>query len=188
MCIFYSHYWKISVNITILWGWSRGVFRYCFHIMVLYLWFHLYFADKFKIFISIYLISDLIFLFIIDIFCTTLIPQHDYKLNFISAAKSSVLSWVSTSVAVHVPQDVTTHLMNHLSLHPTLRTCYPQSDKGVDTRKHFIHIRYGQDLRFQYGWHSQYFIAQGWFYKLALLDFELIFEPKWSQKITKRIS
>ena len=24
---------------------------------------------------------------------------------------------------VHVPQDVTTHLMNHLSLHPTLRTC-----------------------------------------------------------------
>jgi len=26
-------------------------------------------------------------------------------------------------VAVHVPQDVTTHLMNHLSLHPTLRTC-----------------------------------------------------------------
>ena len=28
----------------------------------------------------------------------------------------------------------------------------------------------------------------GWFYKLALLDFELIFEPKRSQKITKRIS
>ena len=26
-------------------------------------------------------------------------------------------------MAVHVPQDVTTHLMNHLSLHPTLRTC-----------------------------------------------------------------
>ena len=42
----------------------------------------MYFADKFKIFISIYLISDLIFLFIIDIFCTTLIPQHYYKLNF----------------------------------------------------------------------------------------------------------
>ena len=50
--------------------------------MVLYLRLHLYFAGKFKIFISIYLISDLIFLFIIDIFCTTLIPQHDYKLNF----------------------------------------------------------------------------------------------------------
>ena len=28
----------------------------------------------------------------------------------------------------------------------------------------------------------------GWFYKLALLDFELIFEPERSQKITKRIS
>ena len=26
-------------------------------------------------------------------------------------------------MAVHVPQDVTTHLMNHLSLHPTLHTC-----------------------------------------------------------------
>ena len=26
-------------------------------------------------------------------------------------------------MVVHVPQDVTTHLMNHLSLHPTLRTC-----------------------------------------------------------------
>ena len=26
-------------------------------------------------------------------------------------------------MAVNVPQDVTTHLMNHLSLHPTLRTC-----------------------------------------------------------------
>ena len=26
-------------------------------------------------------------------------------------------------MAVHVPQDVTTHLINHLSLHPTLRTC-----------------------------------------------------------------
>ena len=42
----------------------------------------------------------------------------------ISTAKSSVLSRVSTSVAVHVPQDVTTHLMNHLSLHPTLRTSF----------------------------------------------------------------
>ena len=50
--------------------------------MVLNLLLHLYFAGKFKIFISIYLISDLIFLFIIDIFCTTLIPQHYYKLNF----------------------------------------------------------------------------------------------------------
>ena len=26
-------------------------------------------------------------------------------------------------MVAHVPQDVTTHLMNHLSLHPTLRTC-----------------------------------------------------------------
>lgn len=26
-------------------------------------------------------------------------------------------------MAVHIPKDVTTHLMNHLSLHPTLRTC-----------------------------------------------------------------
>ena len=26
-------------------------------------------------------------------------------------------------MVVHVPKDVTTHLMNHLSLHPTLRTC-----------------------------------------------------------------
>ena len=26
-------------------------------------------------------------------------------------------------MAIHVPQDVTTHLINHLSLHPTLRTC-----------------------------------------------------------------
>ena len=41
----------------------------------------------------------------------------------INIAKSSVISWVSTSVVAHVPQDVTTHLMNHLSLHPTLRTC-----------------------------------------------------------------
>ena len=53
-------------------------------------------------------------------------------------------------------EDVTTHLMNHLSLHPTLRTCSSDAilragDKGVDSRKHFIHIRYGQDLRFQYG-------------------------------------
>ena len=28
----------------------------------------------------------------------------------------------------------------------------------------------------------------GWFYKLALLDFGLIFEPKRIQKVTKRIS
>ena len=26
-------------------------------------------------------------------------------------------------MVAHVPQDVTTHLTNHLSLHPTLRTC-----------------------------------------------------------------
>ncbi len=26
-------------------------------------------------------------------------------------------------MVAHVPQDVTTHLMNHLSLHPTIRTC-----------------------------------------------------------------
>ena len=26
-------------------------------------------------------------------------------------------------MVAHIPQDVTTHLMNHLSLHPTLRTC-----------------------------------------------------------------
>ena len=26
-------------------------------------------------------------------------------------------------MVVHVPKDVTTHLMNHLSLHPTLHTC-----------------------------------------------------------------
>ena len=46
-------------------------------------------------------------------------------------------------------EDVTTHLMNHLSLHPTLRTCSSDTilrainDKGADARKHFIHIRYG---------------------------------------------
>ena len=28
-----------------------------------------------------------------------------------------------TSVVAHVPQNVTTHLMKHLSLHPTLHTC-----------------------------------------------------------------
>lgn len=58
---------------------SRGVFRYCFHIMVLYLRLHLYFAGKFKIFISIYLISDFIFLFSIDIFCAIMIFQLFYQ-------------------------------------------------------------------------------------------------------------
>ena len=41
----------------------------------------------------------------------------------ISIAKSSVHLCVFISVVAHVQQDVTTHLMNHLSLHPTLRTC-----------------------------------------------------------------
>ena len=34
-------------------------------------------------------------------------------------------------MVAHVPQDVTTHLMNHLSLHPTLRNCSSDTSPGV---------------------------------------------------------
>ena len=43
-------------------------------------------------------------------------------------------------------EDVTTHLMNHLSLHPTLRTCsYDNILRAIKelTQENITHIRYG---------------------------------------------
>ena len=84
-------------------------------------------------------------------------------------------------MAVHVPQDVTTHLMNHLSLHPTLRTC--SSDTILRAIKELTqeNISYTSDVGKTYDFNTAdtlNTLLQGWFYKLALLDFELIFEVK----------
>ena len=53
-------------------------------------------------------------------------------------------------------EDATTHLMNHLSLHPTLRTCSSdtilRAIKELDDETSHTHQIRGKKSRFQHGW------------------------------------
>ena len=60
-------------------------------------------------------------------------------------------------------EDVTTHLMKHLSLHPTLPCSadnHTASYRGTDCWQHDIHINFRQTIRLQYDRHNEQTVDQ----------------------------